>query len=78
MILRLKAHGFGDVERFPFISPPSTKAIRAGYVLLEELGALEPGSSHTLTSLGRELARLPVDPTVGRMILQASGEKALS
>jgi ATP-dependent helicase HrpA len=78
VILRLKAHGFGDVERFPFISPPSTKAIRAGYVLLEELGALEPGSSHTLTSLGRELARLPVDPTVGRMILQASGEKALS
>jgi ATP-dependent helicase HrpA len=103
VILRLKAFGLGDVERFPFINPPAAKTIRAGYALLEELGALESkgrdgspsrpefqGDSqpnlgrlgeaslpHHLTPLGRELARLPVDPTVGRMILQARTEKAL-
>ena len=78
VILRLKAHGMGDVERFPFISPPAPKSIRAGYGLLEELGALEADPAHTLTPLGRELARLPVDPTVGRMILQAAKEKAVA
>ncbi|MBI5769755.1 MAG: ATP-dependent RNA helicase HrpA [Verrucomicrobia bacterium] len=103
VILRLKAFGLGDIERFPFINPPATKAIRAGYAVLEELGALEargrdgspsrpefqadspsnPGRlgeaslPQPLTPIGRELARLPVDPTVGRMILQARSEKAL-
>ena len=42
VILRLKAFAFGPVEEFPFLSPPSPKAIGAGYALLEELGALEP------------------------------------
>lgn len=82
VILRMKAFGLGDIERFPFINMPATKSIRAGYALLEELGALDgdaPGNEATrsLTPLGRELARLPVDPTVGRMILQAREEKAL-
>ena len=81
VILRLKAFGLGDIERFPFINPPAPKAIRSGYLLLEEIGALdlEEGGelSRPLTSIGRELARLPVDPTVGRMILQARTEKAL-
>jgi ATP-dependent helicase HrpA len=100
VILRLKAFGLGDIERFPFLNPPAPKAIRAGYALLEELGALvdivagvaDPGhrarptggptvgptaDPHQLTAIGRELARLPVDPTVGRMILQARGEKCL-
>ena len=146
VILRLKAFGLGDIERFPFLNPPAAKAIRAGYALLEELGALESdgwnalspprpargpepvewatraeqtssamggtpmprgtgvppvdlsdsavkqktvarplggptvgpaGEPHQLTAIGRELARLPVDPTVGRMILQARGEKCL-
>ena len=81
VILRLKAFGLGDIERFPFINPPAPKAIRSGYLLLEEIGALateEAGElSRPLTSIGRELARLPVDPTVGRMILQARTEKAL-
>ncbi|MGH7943854.1 MAG: DUF3418 domain-containing protein, partial [Opitutaceae bacterium] len=141
VILRMKAFGLGDIERFPFINMPAAKAIRAGYALLEELGALAPGGSRepaqgapggrrgkgegrrndpavvpngertavrdelsntpagslpapfsllpppaaaqltpasvALTPLGRELARLPVDPTVGRMILQARAEKAL-
>jgi ATP-dependent helicase HrpA len=81
VILRLKAFGLGDIERFPFINPPAPKAIRSGYVLLEEIGALateETGELvRPLTPVGRELARLPVDPTVGRMILQARTEKAL-
>ena len=82
VILRMKAFGLGDIERFPFINMPATKSIRAGYALLEELGALEgeasaPDASRPLTPLGRELARLPVDPTVGRMILQAREEKAV-
>ncbi len=129
VILRLKAFGLGDIERFPFINPPATKAIRAGYALLEELGAIEqktedrgqkpesrgqkegggdkseteekvadPSSllmdpsgvrplasgflpsvsvDWELTDIGRELARLPLDPTVGRMILQARNEKCL-
>jgi ATP-dependent helicase HrpA len=82
VILRMKAFGLGDIERFPFINMPATKSIRAGYSLLEELGALdadatESAVSRPLTPLGRELARLPVDPTVGRMILQARDEKAL-
>jgi len=96
VILRLKAFGLGDVERFPFINPPAGKAIRAGYLLLQELGAivegaapgqlsseganLAPGTGSglwTLTDIGAELARLPVDPTVGRMILQARREHCL-
>ncbi len=133
VILRMKAFGLGDIERFPFLNMPAAKSIRAGYALLEELGAIAPGSedrgrmadggrrtaedrgqrpedsdakqnsapgpepfssvstqpsgssppsvvsplSSQLTALGRELARLPVDPTVGRMVLQARTEKAL-
>jgi ATP-dependent helicase HrpA len=96
VILRMKAFGLGDIERFPFLNMPAAKAIRAGYALLEELGAMDvgaalrsdgPGESgekqpaaadvRVLTPLGRELARLPVDPTVGRMILQAREERAL-
>ncbi len=90
VILRMKAFGLGDIERFPFINMPAAKSIRAGYALLEELGALDSPSDlstppsqlstpsvRALTPLGRELARLPVDPTVGRMILQARTEKAL-
>ncbi len=82
VILRMKAFGLGDIERFPFINMPAAKSIRAGYALLEELGALDAGDNiadavRVLTPIGRELARLPVDPTVGRMILQARTEKAL-
>ena len=82
VILRLKAFGLGDIERFPFINMPAAKSIRAGYALLEELGALEEAKggvddARALTAVGRELARLPVDPTVGRMILQARTEKAV-
>jgi len=72
VILRMKAYRLGKVEAFPFIDPPPAQAIRAGYNLLEELGALD--GDRELTAIGRELARLPVDPTVGRMVLQARKE----
>ncbi len=75
VILRMKAFGLGDIEEFPFLNAPPVKGIRAGYALLHELGAIDDAG--VLTDLGRELAHLPVDPTVGRMILQARHEKAL-
>ncbi len=75
VILRMKAFGLGDIEEFPFLNAPPAKGIRAGYGLLHELGAIDDVGQ--LTDIGRELAHLPVDPTVGRMILQARQEKAL-
>ncbi|HET7535071.1 MAG TPA: ATP-dependent RNA helicase HrpA, partial [Candidatus Didemnitutus sp.] len=103
VILRMKAFGLGDIEEFPFLNAPPVKGIRAGYALLEELGAIvscragspnpavtigqtdearrgletPPYNNYELTELGLDLAHLPVDPTVGRMILQARTEKAL-
>ena len=79
VILRMKAFGLGDVETFPFLNPPLGQAIRGGYQLLQELGALLDGEngSWTLTALGHELARLPVDPTLGRMLLEARTRGAL-
>lgn len=75
VILRLKAFGLGDIESFPFIDPPLPAAVRGGYRLLHELGAL--GDTHELTPMGRDLARLPLDPALGRMLLQARQEGAL-
>ncbi|MGV3660380.1 MAG: ATP-dependent RNA helicase HrpA [Prosthecobacter sp.] len=75
VILRMKAFKLGEIEEFPFINPPVSAAIRAGYDLLHELGSLN--DTHELTPLGRELAKLPLDPTLGRMLLQARTEKAL-
>jgi ATP-dependent helicase HrpA len=76
VILRMKAFGLGEIETFPFIDNPQQAAIRAGYRLLHELGALT--ESNALTPLGKELARLPVDPTLGRMLLQARLEGVLT
>ena len=68
--------GLGQVERFPFVDPPDGRAVRAGVQLLEELGALVPAAGNTrkgprLTGVGRKLARLPIDPRMARMILEA-------
>ncbi len=76
VILRMKAWGLGEPETFPFPEPPAPAAIRAAYQLLEELGALD--AQRALTPLGRDLARLPVDPAIGRMLLQARLEGVLS
>jgi ATP-dependent helicase HrpA len=74
VILRMKAFDLGDIENFPFVQAPSPSAIGAGYNLLRELGALD--KDRALTATGEKLARLPIDPTLGRMLLQAQEEHA--
>ncbi|WP_321961685.1 ATP-dependent RNA helicase HrpA [Paraburkholderia sp. J7] len=75
VILRMKSLHLTEIETFPFIEPPPGRAIADGYQLLNELGAVD--DDNALTPLGRELARLPLDPRVGRMILGARDEQAL-
>jgi len=75
VILRMKSLGLGEVEDFPFLEAPPKRAIADGYQLLNELGATD--DLNTLTPIGRELARLPLDPRVGRMILAAREREAL-
>ncbi|MDQ7970442.1 MAG: ATP-dependent RNA helicase HrpA [Oxalicibacterium faecigallinarum] len=76
VILRMKSLHLTDVESFPFIEPPLGRAIADGYQLLQELGAVD--DDNKLTKLGRELARLPLDPRVGRMILAAKENVCLT
>ncbi|MBX9792683.1 MAG: ATP-dependent RNA helicase HrpA, partial [Burkholderiaceae bacterium] len=76
VILRMKSLGLGLVEDFPFIEPPPRRAIADGYQLLAELGAVD--EQNELTPMGQELARLPLDPRVGRMILEARSRQALT
>jgi len=73
VILQMEALGFGEVEDFPFLDPPDRRQVRDGIALLHELGALEPAAQpgKRLTQLGRRLAQLPVDPRLGRMVLEA-------
>ncbi|WP_235964736.1 ATP-dependent RNA helicase HrpA [Caenimonas soli] len=75
VILRMKALHLGSVEDFPFIEEPSRRAIADGYQLLNELGAVD--DTNELTAMGRELAKLPLDPRVGRMILEGRERGAL-
>jgi ATP-dependent helicase HrpA len=75
VILRAKSLGLGDVEEFPFLDRPSSRAIQDGYDLLYELGALT--EEKELSETGKELARLPLDPRVGRMLIAARDEKCL-
>lgn len=75
VILRMKSLHLGDVVQFPFIEAPSGRAIADGYQLLGELGAVD--EANELTPMGVELSRLPLDPRVGRMILEARDRKAL-
>ena len=83
VILRMLAFRLGDIRTFPFLEPPSDTAIRGGYRLLDELGAVygdqhaDNEDAYRLTKLGRKLAQLPVDPTVARMLLQAKDEGVL-
>lgn len=72
VILQMAALNLGDIETFPFLDPPDRRSIRDGVVLLQELGAFDGDGK--ITALGRRLAQLPVDPRLGRMILQADTE----
>jgi ATP-dependent helicase HrpA len=75
VILRMKSLHLGIVEDFPFLERPSGRAIADGYQLLNELGAVD--DANELTPLGQELSRLPLDPRVGRMLLEARSREAL-
>ncbi|MXZ11498.1 MAG: ATP-dependent RNA helicase HrpA [Gemmatimonadetes bacterium] len=75
VILRMIALRLGDVETFPFIDPPRSQAIQGGFNVLRALDAID--DRKRLTPLGRDMARLPLAPTVSRMILQAQKERAL-
>ncbi len=68
VILQMKAMELGDIERFAFLQPPEGRSIRDGYQTLLEIGAIDAGGD--LTAMGRDLAHLPVDPRIGRMIVE--------
>ncbi|QII85963.1 ATP-dependent RNA helicase HrpA [Bordetella hinzii] len=86
VILRMKALKLDDIEQFPFVEAPPGRAVADGYHLLQELGAIEMSEDEgeggkrlfTLTRIGQDLARLPVDPRIGRMILAAREQQCLS
>ncbi|MDT3734708.1 MAG: ATP-dependent RNA helicase HrpA [Denitratisoma sp.] len=69
VILRMKSLHLDEVEAFPFLDKPLPRMVTDGYQLLDELGAVN--DDRELTQSGRELARLPLDPRIGRMILAA-------
>ena len=69
VLLRMLSLGMHDVERFPFMDPPDRRHVNDGLRLLRELGAVDAGGE--LTRIGRRLARLPLDPRIGRMLLEA-------
>jgi ATP-dependent helicase HrpA len=74
VILSMTSLGLGDIAAFPFVEPPDAPSIKDGVDLLEELGALEPsarGERKRLTPMGRQLAQLPVDPRLARMLIEA-------
>ena len=74
VILRMRWLGLGEVREFPFLDPPSSRAVSEGYATLEEVGALEEKRG-ALTGMGRELARLPLDPRLGRILLEGRKRK---
>ncbi|TWI55665.1 ATP-dependent helicase HrpA [Pseudomonas duriflava] len=76
VILQMLHLRLGRIEDFPFIEPPDGKAIKDGFTLLQELSAVSPQGQ--LTPLGRQLARLPIDPRLGRMLLEAAEQGSLA
>ena len=79
VILRMRALKLPRIQEFPFIEPPLGRAISDGIQLLEELGAMESAGPRqgALTPIGKQLAALPLDPRVGRMLLAAKEQQAL-
>jgi ATP-dependent helicase HrpA len=75
VVLQMLTLGLGEVEDFPFINPPDARLVRDGYKLLEELGAVTRDGK--LTGVGKRMARLPVDPRLGRMVLAAQDQSCL-
>jgi len=80
VVLQMTAIGLGDIAAFPFVDPPDRRSIADGVVLLDELGAFEVRERdqiRRLTPLGRRLAQLPLDPRLGRMVLEAESQNCL-
>jgi len=75
VILQMLHLRLGDIDAFPFIEPPDGKAISDGFNLLQELSAVN--RENQLTPLGRQLARLPIDPRLGRMLLEGARQGSL-
>lgn len=75
VILQMLRMGLGDIAAFPFVDPPDSKAINDGFKLLQELGAV--GKDRRITRIGRQLGQLPVDPRLGRMLIEAHDHNAL-
>ena len=76
VILQMLNLGLGDIESFPFLDPPDHRSIKDGLALLDELGALDgdptdPEAPRHLTGVGRKIVRLPIDPRLARMVLEA-------
>lgn len=72
VILQMLSLGFGDIQAFPFLTPPDSRGVKAALELLAELGAVTTTRGTRLTKIGRDLARLPMDPRFARMILEAT------
>lgn len=76
VILQMQQMQLGPVEDFPFVEPPDSRLINDGYKLLNELGAID--NQHKITPLGKQLARLPIDPKLGRVLIEATQENCLT
>lgn len=75
VILRMLSLRLGKIQDFPFLDPPSPAAIKDGFAVLRELGAVD--EHHRLTGIGKTMARLPLDPRISRMLIEARRENAL-
>ncbi|MBC7724879.1 MAG: ATP-dependent RNA helicase HrpA [Burkholderiaceae bacterium] len=69
VILQMISLGLGDIAAFPFLQPPDSRGIKDGLDLLKELGAVTP--ENTITRVGRQLAQLPIDPRLARMVVES-------
>jgi len=76
VILQMHALNLGEIESFPFLEPPDSKFIRDGNRQLHELGAID--DQENLTSIGKQLSHLPIDPRVGRMLIAAGEHQCIS
>ncbi len=76
VILQMLALKLGDIESFPFLEPPDSRSVRDGFRLLEELQAVDEGGK--LLPLGRDMARLPLDPRLARILLEAAQRRSLT
>ncbi|WP_413231580.1 ATP-dependent RNA helicase HrpA [Microbacterium sp. M28] len=79
VVLQMLSLGFGDIQAFPFLTPPDSRGIKAAFDLLTELGAVSlTGDSPRLTRIGRDISRMPIDPRFARMLVEAAKNGVLT